>query len=83
MHGMESFERGEKSVSFREKFCPTTYLALSNPILLPTACSRAFICCGRERGWITFNYPTVLKEKIIEKQKEYDLRYLLAKVPTT
>jgi hypothetical protein len=30
-----------------------------------------------------FNYPTVLKEKNIEKQKEYNLRYLLAKVRTT
>jgi hypothetical protein len=29
------------------------------------------------------NYPTVLKEKNIEKQKEYNLRYLLAKVRTT
>jgi hypothetical protein len=37
-----------------------------------------------ERGWcITCNYPTVLKEKNIEKQKEYNLRYLLAKVRTT
>jgi hypothetical protein len=37
-----------------------------------------------ERGWwITCNYPTVLKEKNIEKQKEYNLRYLLAKVCTT
>ena len=33
--------------------------------------------------WITCNYPTVLKEKNIEKQKEYNLRYLLAKVRTT
>jgi hypothetical protein len=39
---------------------------------------------GRERGWwITCNYPTVLKEKNIQKQKEYILRYLLAKVHTT
>jgi hypothetical protein len=39
---------------------------------------------GRERGWwITCNYPTVLKEKNREKQKEYNLRYLLAKVRTT
>jgi hypothetical protein len=59
-------------------------LTLSNPIFQPTACYRAVICFGRERGWwITYNYPTVLKEKIIEKQKEYSLRYLLAKVRTT
>jgi hypothetical protein len=29
------------------------------------------------------NYPTVLKEKNMEKQKEYNLCYLLAKVRTT
>jgi hypothetical protein len=59
-------------------------LTLSNPIFLPTAHSPALICFGRERGWwITCNYRTVLKEKIVEKQKEYNLRYLLAKVRTT
>jgi hypothetical protein len=59
-------------------------LTLSNPIFLPTAYSPALICFGRERGWwITCNYPTVLKEINIEKQKEYNLRYLLAKVRTT
>jgi hypothetical protein len=37
-----------------------------------------------KRGWwITCNYPTVLKEKNMEKQKEYNMRYLLAKVRTT
>jgi hypothetical protein len=61
-----------------------TVLTLSNPIFLPTAYSPALICFGRERGWwITCNYPTVLKEKNIKKQKEYNLRYLLAKVRTT
>jgi hypothetical protein len=60
------------------------YLTLSNPIFLPTAHSPALIRFGRERcWWITCNYPTVLKEKIIENQKEYNLRYLLAKVRTT
>jgi hypothetical protein len=59
-------------------------LTLSNPIFLPTAYSPALICFGRDRGWwITCNYPTVLKEKNMEKQKEYNLRYLLAKVRTT
>jgi hypothetical protein len=29
------------------------------------------------------NYPTGLKEKNMEKQKDYNLRYLLAKVRTT
>jgi hypothetical protein len=38
----------------------------------------------RERGWwIACNYSRVLKEKNIEKQKEYNLLYLLAKVRTT
>jgi hypothetical protein len=56
-------------------------LTLSNPIFLPTAYSPALICFGRERGWwITCNYPTVLKEKNMEKQKEYNLCYLFAKV---
>jgi hypothetical protein len=58
-------------------------LSLSNPIFLPTAYSPALICFGRERGcWITCNYPTVLKEKK-HKEKEYNMRYLLAKVRTT
>jgi hypothetical protein len=61
-----------------------TLLTLCNPIFLPTAYSPALICFGRERGWwIICNYPTVLKEENIEKQKEYNLRYLLAKVRTT
>jgi hypothetical protein len=60
------------------------YLTLSNPIFLPTPYSPSLICFGRGRGWwIACNYPTVLKEKNIEKQKEYNLRHLLAKVRTT
>jgi hypothetical protein len=59
-------------------------LTLSNPIFLPTTYSPALICFGWERGcWITCNYPIVLKEKNIEKQKVYKLHYLLAKVRTT
>jgi hypothetical protein len=59
-------------------------LTPSNPIFLPTAYSPALICFERERGWwITCNYPTVLKEKNMEKQKEYNLHSLLAKVRTT
>jgi hypothetical protein len=62
---------------------PTLHLTLSNPIFLPTTYSPTLICFGRERGWwITCNYPTVLKEKNIEKQREYNRRYLLAKVRT-
>jgi hypothetical protein len=38
-----------------------------------------FVLGGKEVG----GYPTVLKEKNMEKQKEYNLRYLLAKVRTT
>jgi hypothetical protein len=46
-------------------------LTLSNLIFLPTTYSPALICFGQEKGWwITCNYPTVLKEKNIEKQKE-------------
>jgi hypothetical protein len=63
---------------------PSSSLTLSKPIFLPTAYPPALISFGRERGWwITCNYTTVLKEKNIEKQKEYNLRYLLAKVRTT
>jgi hypothetical protein len=59
-------------------------LTLSNPIFLPTAYSPGLICFGRERGWwITCNYPTVLKEKNVQKQKEYNLHYMLAKARTT
>jgi hypothetical protein len=59
-------------------------LTLSSPIFLPTAYSPALICFGLERvWWITCNYPTVLKEENIEKQKEYNLRYLLAKFRNT
>jgi hypothetical protein len=59
-------------------------LILSNRIFLPTSYSPALISFGQERGWwITRNYPTVLKEKNIQKQREYNLCYLLAKVRTT
>jgi hypothetical protein len=59
-------------------------LTLSNPFFLRTAYFPALICFGRERDWwITCNYPTDLKEKNTKKQKEYNLRYLLAKVRTT
>jgi hypothetical protein len=62
----------------------TQILTLSNPIFLLTTYSPALIYFWRERvWWITCNYPTVLKEKNIEKHKEYNLRYLLAKVHTT
>jgi hypothetical protein len=51
---------------------------------MPTAYCPALICFVRERGWwITCNYPTVLKEKNKEKQKEYNLRYMLPKVRAT
>jgi hypothetical protein len=56
------------------------FLILSNPIFLPITNTPALICFGQ---WITCNYLTVLKEKNMEKQKEYNLHYLLAKVRTT
>jgi hypothetical protein len=60
------------------------FLTLSNPIFQPTAYSPALIRFGRDKGcWITCNYPTVLKKKNMEKQKEYNLCYLLAKIRTT
>jgi hypothetical protein len=41
-----------------------TVLTLSNPIFMPSAYSPALIYFGRERGgWITCNYPTILKLK--------------------
>jgi hypothetical protein len=44
-------------------------LTLSNPIFLPPAHYPALIYFGRERGWwITCNYPTVLKEKNINRK---------------
>jgi hypothetical protein len=53
-------------------------------VFLPTAYFPALICFGKEIGWwITCNYPTVLKEINKEKQKEYNLRYLLVKVRIT
>jgi hypothetical protein len=59
-------------------------LTLFNPIFLPTAYSPALYLFWREIGrWITCNYPTVLKEKSMEKRKEYNLHYLLAKARTT
>jgi hypothetical protein len=60
------------------------YNPFQSNFFLPTAYSPAHICFGRERGWrITCNYPTVLKEKNMAKQKKYNLRYLLAKFRTT
>jgi hypothetical protein len=44
-------------------------LTLSNPNFLPPAYSPALIYFERERGWwITCNYPTVLKEKSINRK---------------
>jgi hypothetical protein len=46
-------------------------LTLSNPIFLPPAYSPALIYFGRQRGWwITCNYPTVLKEKNINRNRK-------------
>jgi hypothetical protein len=73
-----------KQVSERNFTHKEAKLSLSNPIFHATAYSPALICFGWERGWwITCNYPTVLKEKSMEKQKEHNLHSLLAKVRTT
>jgi hypothetical protein len=46
-------------------------VTLSNPIFLPPTYSPALIYFGRERGWwVTCNYPTVLKEKIINRNRK-------------
>jgi hypothetical protein len=46
-------------------------LTLSDPIFLPPAYSPALIYFGWERGWwITCNYPTVLKEKILKRNRK-------------
>jgi hypothetical protein len=47
------------------------YITLSNPIFLPPAYSPALIYFGRERGWwVTCYYPTVLKEKNINRNRK-------------
>jgi hypothetical protein len=44
------------------------FLTLSNTIFLPHTYSPALIYFGQERGWwVTCNYPTVLKEKNINR----------------
>jgi hypothetical protein len=54
-------------------FLRLTSLTLSNAIFLPTAYSPALIGFGRQRGWwITYNYPTVLKEKNINMNSPDD-----------
>jgi hypothetical protein len=46
-------------------------LTLSNPTFLPPTYSPALIYFGREIGWwITCNYPTVLKEKNISRNRK-------------
>jgi hypothetical protein len=87
-HKLIGFYNQEESVycavqtgSLNKGVC-TSSLTLSNPIFLPPAYSPALIYFGRERGWwVTCNYPSFKREK--QKQKEYNLRYLLAKVCTT
>jgi hypothetical protein len=57
---------------------PFQYNISANRIL-----SSSYLFWAGKRLWITCNYPTVLKEKNMEIQKEYNLRYLFAKVRTT
>jgi hypothetical protein len=79
-HYTDLYDHGKKQIT-NQIFL--NELTLSKQIFLPTAYSPAPICFERERRcWITCNYPTVLKEKNTEKQKEYNLRYLLAKART-
>jgi hypothetical protein len=66
---------------------PLQYRLWLNPFQSNFAANRilpsSYLFWGEIDSWITCNYPTVLKEKNMEKQKEYNLRYLLAKVRTT
>jgi hypothetical protein len=57
-------------------------LTLSNPIFLPTAYSPALVLGIKEVGGLLV-IILVLKEKNMEKQKEYNQHYLLTKVRTT
>jgi hypothetical protein len=46
-------------------------LTLSNPIFLTPAYFPALVYFGQEKGWwITCNYPTVLKEKNIYRNRK-------------
>jgi hypothetical protein len=57
--------------TFLTTSCQNSYnpLTLSKPILLPPTYFPALIYCKREGGWwVTCNYPTVLKEKNINRK---------------
>jgi hypothetical protein len=69
---LPNFNRfGSETVSYWQIKVPLVVLNLSNPIFLPPTYSPVLIYFGRERGWwITCNYPTVLKEKNINRNKK-------------
>jgi hypothetical protein len=63
-----SYVRPRPILWFSCSRCFSLSLTLSNPIFLPPAYSPALIYFGRVRGgWVTCNYPTVLKEKNIKR----------------
>jgi hypothetical protein len=64
-----SGKKGNKQTVANTQIGNKIILNLSNPIFLPPAYSPSLIYFGRERGWwITCNYPTVLKEKNINRK---------------
>jgi hypothetical protein len=64
-------ERGPYSSTKLKYNLSDLILTLSNPIFLPPSNSTALIYIGRERGWwVTCNYPTVLKEKNINRKSK-------------
>jgi hypothetical protein len=67
-------------ISFEFNFINPFQSSFSANRILPSS----YLFLGWEKVlWITCNYPTVLKDKNIEKHKEYNLRFLLAKVRIT
>jgi hypothetical protein len=71
MWGLLSVSSDEMLVSVGHGSVGYWELTLSNPIFLPPAYFPTLIYLGRERGWwITCNYPTVLKDKNINKNRK-------------
>jgi hypothetical protein len=66
---LRRLERTETLFKSKNKVPISTHLTLSNLIFLPPTYSPALIYFGQVRGWwITCNYPTLLKEKNINRK---------------
>jgi hypothetical protein len=71
LHPIRYDRAGEKYILMQKWFKSLTLFTLSNPVFLPPAYSPAPIYFGWERcWWITCNYPTVLKEKNINRNRK-------------